>query len=99
MVVVGSAIFAELDLERDLARSTQPPDVLSDQPLGRRDRVVAPVHGGPLLEVEMDRMIPTSAAVDIGPVFDLAGFRNQWRDAVGVHRMRRLSDDPDGARE
>src|SRR5262249_1680294 len=73
MVDKGSAIFAELDLERDRppAGRTQSPDVLSDQPFGRRDRIASTVDGDAFLEVEMDRMVPAAAAVDISPVLDL----------------------------
>src|SRR5262245_3757166 len=101
MVDVGPAVLAELDLERDLplAEVAQSPDVLSDEAFVRRDRVGTAIDGDALLEVEMDRMVPTAAAVDVGPVLDLARFRDQERDPVGVHRVRGLAVDPDGPRE
>src|SRR5262245_63108635 len=101
MVDIGSAVFAELDLERDrpAAGRAQPPDILSDQPFGRRDRISCPVDGDAFLEVEVDRMVPASTAVDIGPVLDVARLRVEQRDAVGVHRVRFLPVDPDGPRE
>src|SRR5262245_51737659 len=104
MVDVGSAIFPELDLEghRPVACSAKSPHVLSDQLFARGNRV-APVlpaeHGYAFFEVEVDRMVPTSAAIDIGPVLDLAWFRDQERNPVGVHGMPFLPVYPDGPRE
>ena len=44
-------------------------------------------------------MVPAAAAVDVGPVFDLARFRDQQRDAIGVEGMRILAVDFDGPGE
>src|SRR5262245_40459600 len=96
---VGSAIFPELHLERDLAAGAQAPDILSDQVFGRRERKTSPVQGDALLEMEVDRVVPTTAAVDQGPPLDLAGPRDQLGNAVGVKRMRVLTIDLDGPRE
>src|SRR5262249_9242247 len=48
-------------------------------------------QGHAFLEMEMDRMVPTSAAVDDGPVLDLARPRDQCRNPVGVEGMGFLS--------
>src|SRR5215470_12829303 len=47
VVDIGSTVFAELNLELDRpsARGTQSPDVLSDQPFGRRDGIAPAVDG------------------------------------------------------
>ena len=44
-------------------------------------------------------MVPAAAAVDIGPVFDLARFGDQKRDAIGVEGVRILAVDFDGPRK
>ena len=77
----------------------QSPDVLSDVELGCGDWRTAPVHGDAFLEVQVDGMVPAAAAVDVGPVLDLARLRDQLRDAVGVEGVRGLAVDLDGPRE
>ena len=83
VVNIGPTIFAKLDLERDRlsASRTQAPDILSDQPFVRRDRVASPVDGDAFPEVEMDRMVPTRAAIDIGPVLARLGWAASLRHA------------------
>src|SRR5262245_3162934 len=44
-------------------------------------------------------MVPAATTIDVGPVLDLARFRDQQRDPIGVERMRRLAIDLDGPRE
>src|SRR5262249_16382651 len=51
------------------------------------------------LEVQMVRVIPSAAAVDIGPVFDGSGLLVLQLNPVGVHRMRLAVVDDDGPRE
>src|SRR5262249_58265136 len=85
MVAEETAVFAELNLKLDGPRGTQSPDVLSNEQFGRGDRAVPPVHCDAFFEVEVDRMIPASAAVDVGPVLDVSGLRVLERDPVGVH--------------
>src|SRR5258708_12179034 len=71
--------------------------MLSKKPLGRGDCIVPPVHGDAFFEVEVDGMIPASAAVDVGPVLDVSRLRVQERDPVGVHGVGGCSialDDP-----
>src|SRR4029077_12893416 len=65
VVDIGSAVLAELNLERDLplAGGARSPDVFSDQPFGRGNCVGPAVDGDSFLEVEMDGMIPTSATI------------------------------------
>src|SRR5262249_43178323 len=95
MVDIGTAVFTELNLELDGPGGAQSPDVLSNEPFGRGDRAVPPIHGDTLFEVEVDRMIPASAAVDVGPVLDVSGLRVLERDPVGVHGMGGSSVDLD----
>ena len=66
VVDIGPAVFAELDLERDLSARTQPPHVLADKALRCRNGVVAAIDRNAFLEVQMDRVIPSAAAVDVG---------------------------------
>src|SRR5215470_319757 len=70
VVDIRPAVFAELNLERDLSGRTQPPHVLADEELRCRNVVVAAIDRNAFLEVQMNRVIPTAAAVDIGPVLD-----------------------------
>src|SRR5262249_18610965 len=51
------------------------------------------------LEVEVDGMVPAAAAVDVGPVLDLARLGDQLRDPVGVEGVRVLAVHLDGPRE
>ena len=92
MVDIGPAELAELHLERDrpVASGAQSPDVLSDQSFGCRDGGASSVDRNAFFEVEMDRMVPAAASVDIGPVLDFARLRDQEGDAVGVEGVRRL---------
>src|SRR5262245_22152333 len=85
MVDVGAAVLAELDLELHLPGGPQAPDVLAHQVLGGGKRPAAAVHGDAFLEVEVDRVIPAAAAIDVGPVLDFAGGGDDIGDAVGVH--------------
>src|SRR5262245_5497119 len=87
MVHVRSAIFTELDLEGNAPIGTQPPDVLSSQQFGRGNSSAAAVNRDPFLEVEMDRVIPLSSGIDVGPVLDVPGLRIQELNPVGVHRV------------
>src|SRR5262245_36890990 len=99
MVDVGPALLAELDLEPDAPIPAQPPDILPDQVLCRRNRVSAPVHGDAFLEVQMDGVVPAVTLVDVGPVLDLSGFRDQQRYPVGVEGVRVLPVHLDGPGE
>src|SRR5262249_54303386 len=89
----------ELNLERDLSGRAQPPHVLADEVLRCWNVVVAAIDRNPFLEVQMNRVIPTAAAVDIGPVLDGSGLLVLELNAVGVHRMRLAVIDDDGPRE
>ena len=60
---------------------------------------VSSIPNGAFLEVEVDRMVPAAAAIDVGPMLDLPRLRDQFGDAVGVHGMRRPAVDLDGPRE
>src|SRR5215831_11710395 len=99
VVDIGPAVFAELDLELDLSGRTQPPHVLADEELRCRNGVVAAIDRNAFLEVQVDWVIPTAAAVDIGPVLDGSRLLVLELDAVGVHRMRLAVIDDDGPRE
>src|SRR5215470_17497741 len=99
VVDIGPAIFAELDLERDLSGRTQPPHVLADEALRCRNGVVAAIDRNAFLEVQVDRVIPSAATVDVGPVFDGSRLLVLELDAVSVHRMRLAVIDDDGPRE
>jgi hypothetical protein len=99
MVDVGSAIFPELDLELHLTRGAQPPDVLSLDQFRRGDGIAPAVHGDAFLEMEMDRVIPTSAFVDVGPVLDVPRLRVYERDPVGVHGVGLTSIDDEAPRK
>src|SRR5215470_14288184 len=102
VVDIGPAVFAELDLERYLSGRTQPPHVLADVQLRGPDGLIAAIERDALFEVQMNRVIPAAASVDIGPVLDLSGLLVFERNPVGVHRMRLASAlriDDDGPRE
>src|SRR5215471_12630546 len=99
MVDVGPAIFAELDLECDLARGAQPPDILSDQQFGRRNGTVSATHSDAFLEVQMDRVIPASAFIDVGPVLDIPRLRVLKLDPVSIHGVGLASVDSDAPGE
>src|SRR5215471_14851791 len=99
VVDVGPAVFAELDLERDLSGRTQPPHILADEALRCRNGVVAAIDRNAFLEVQMDRVIPSAAAVDKGPVLDGSWLLVLELNAVCVHRMRLAVIDHDGPRE
>src|SRR5215471_2454344 len=99
VVDIGPAVFAELDLERDLSGRTQPPYVLTDEELRCRNGVVAAIDRNAFLEVQMDRVIPSAAAVDKGPVLDGSWLLVLELNAVCVHRMRLAVIDHDGPRE
>src|SRR5262245_4371954 len=93
VIDVGAAILAELDLELHLAAGTQAPDVLAYELFRCRDGGAPPVHGDAFLEVQVDRVIPATAAIDIGPMLDIARLGDHQRDEVGVHRVRLLTID------
>src|SRR5215813_13489747 len=99
VVDIGPAVFAELDLERDLSGRTQPPHVLADEALCCRNGVVAAIDRNAFLEVQVDRVIPSAATVNIGPVLDGSRLLVLELDAVSVHRMRLAVIDDDGPRE
>src|SRR5262249_40866002 len=75
------------------ARRPQPPHVLAHQVLACRQRRASPVHGDAFLEVQVDWMVPAATAIDVGPVLDLARFRDQQRGAVGIEGVRVLAVD------
>src|SRR5215470_11301900 len=50
VVDIGPAVFAELDLERDLSGRTQPPHVLADKTLRCRDGVAAAIDRNAFIE-------------------------------------------------
>src|SRR4051812_25410720 len=95
VIDVGAAELAKADLEFDAAIGPQPPHILSDEQFGRRDRAGTAIYRDAFLEVKMDRVIPTAAAIDQRPVLDFARLRYQCRYPVGVERVRRLSVDLD----
>src|SRR5262249_59637183 len=49
--------------------------------------------------MEMNRVIPAPASVDVGPVLDFPGLRVQELDPVGVHGVGLTSADNDGPGE
>ena len=99
VVDVGAAVLAKLHLELHAPSRPQAPDVLAHEVLGGRKGGTTAVHGDAFLEVEVDRVIPAAAAVNVGPVLDLAGLRVDHRHAVGVHRVGSLAVDGDGPGE
>src|SRR5215471_3485337 len=89
MADIGAAIFAELDLERDLpvTGGAKSPDVLSHQPFGRRDRVVAAIERDAFFEVQVNGMVPASAAIDQSPLLYVSRSWDQESDAVGIEAV------------